>query len=142
MRSNAAESVAEVMQKHFVCVAPDDSLLEAEVTMRVARLRELMVLRDGILVGLLTECPSWGDELRALLRSSRAEAQELLRTRKVGDVMLLGPRSLPPGCPLDQAAGELLEAGRSSLPVAVPSPSGPLVIGLLTEGSLLRAAYD
>ena len=42
------------MRTNFVSAAPDDSLLEADRIMRLARIRHLPVVEKGVLVGLLS----------------------------------------------------------------------------------------
>jgi len=46
----ADQSVAGLMRTNFVSAAPDDSLLEADRIMRLARIRHLPIVDKGLLV--------------------------------------------------------------------------------------------
>jgi acetoin utilization protein AcuB len=129
------------MRGHFITSAPEDDLLQADETMQFARLRQLLVARNGILVGLVSQRPMLEASMMERLFRSHEEAIEYLRAHPVSEVMLLGPQSVEAGNSLREAAVKLLEQRMACLPVVEPSPSGPRLIGLVTQSDLLKAAY-
>ncbi len=134
-------TVGELMRGHFVTSDPEDNLLEADRAMQLARLRQLLVAKDGILLGLLPQRPMLEAWLMALLLRSRSEAFEYLRSRRVSEAMLPAPPSVAPGSSLEEAALKLLERDIACLPVVEESSKGPRLVGLVTESDLLKAAY-
>src|SRR3990172_8691268 len=82
--SRRPATVAELMRRHFISLAPKDSLLAAFQLMRLARLRVLPVVREGVLIGVLT----YRDLNQALLREllgSPAPALEAIPVESVMD---------------------------------------------------------
>ena len=141
IKRSAAGTVGEVMRGHFITSAPDENPLEADQTMRLARLRQMLVVEDGILVGLLPQRPMLDQGVMELLLRPRKDAREYLRSRPVKQAMLPAPQSVVPRTPLEEAALKLLKQEVACLPVVVPSPAGPRLIGLVTQSDLLRTAY-
>ena len=72
------------MRTNFVSAAPDDSLLEADRIMRLARIRHLPVVEKGLLVGLLSH--------RDVLAASISRLEQL-RRRRSGSSTCAGSRS-------------------------------------------------
>lgn len=124
-------TVAHVMRTHFVSAAPELSLLDARQLMRLARLRHLVVTRDGCLAGLL----SYRELLEALLDQRPADGP-------VADAMVPSPTVAAPATPLREAAGRLCRYGIGCLPVVEDGASEPpRMVGLVTESDLLRVAF-
>jgi CBS domain-containing protein len=139
MLAGPGSSVAEVMRRHFIALAPSDTLLEAESLMRVARLRSLSVVREGALVGVL----SYGELVRWSL-SPEADPRPLrrrLRETKVASVMAAKPGIVTPQAPLEEAAARLVDRSDGYLSVVDAPGASPQLVGILTEMDLLRAAY-
>jgi CBS domain-containing membrane protein len=133
-RRGAVWRVGDVMRRDFVFADPDESLGAARQTMRMARLRHLLVARDGRLLGLLT----YRELLEARLRDGRDEG-------RTGDALKSAVAWVTPDTPLRDAADRLSRYGFGCLPVLEPFDDdgrepGALV-GLVTELDLLRAAY-
>lgn len=124
------------MRRDFITVAPDESLAEARQIMRMARLRHLLVVRDGALVGIL----SYRDLLELLFADARrpAETQAL----PVEAAMVRSPSYVTPEKPLAYAAARLWQLQLGCLPVVERNGAGERLVGLITEVDLLRAAYD
>jgi CBS domain-containing protein len=120
----------EIMRRDFVHADPDESLLSVRQTMRLGRIRHLLVARHELLQGLL----SYRDLIEAL---SGPEAAALRRAR-VADVMQQSPVTIVPESSLLEIAGQMCRYGFGCLPVV--DVEGRLV-GLVTESDLLRAAY-
>ena len=113
------------MRRDFAQLGPDESLANAVQTMRLARLRHLIVARDDALLGMLS--------YRELLE----RGGERLRGR-VADLMERQLITIPPEASLAEAAGPMCRYGIGCLPVV--TGDGRLV-GLVIESDLLRAAY-
>ena len=128
-----ARTVADLMHRHFIALSPQDSLCDAERTMRLARVRSLPVLSDGKLVGLA----SHRDVICALLRRLIDAAE--VASLQVRDVTVSVRASVSPETPIDRAAARLCAAGRGCLAVVESSPRGERMLGVLTESDLLRA---
>ena len=105
--------------------------------MRLARLRHLIVARDGYLVGILT--------YRAVLEETLARRVDTAVGRAEASVevaMVRDPECVSSERSLTDVAARLWRTGLGCLPVVEPTGSGPRLVGLVTETDLLRAAYD
>jgi CBS domain-containing protein len=137
--------VAELMRRRFIQLRAGDTLLEAERLMRMARVRLLPVVEDGLLAGVLSH--------RRLLASSLAadgagpaagSCARWLRERSVGSLMDRRPQVVTPETPLRVAVERMLEGSEGSegcLPVVAEGVELRRLVGILTENDLLRAAY-
>ena len=118
----------QIMRRDFVCAAPEEPLEAACQTMRLARLRHLLVTRGDTLVGIL----SYRDVLERPEGTDSGDAC-------IGDAMRRDPLCVVgPDTPLGEAADRMCRYGYGCLPVV--KGNGQLV-GLVTEADLLRAAY-
>ncbi len=132
-------TVADLMRRHFIALSPDDSLLDAERTMRLARVRALPVLAEGLLLGVADH----REVLRALLRrlvSRSPVGPGPLDGLRVDALAISAPASVSPETPLDHAVARLCSMHSGCLAVVETGPDGDRMLGLLTEGDLLRAA--
>jgi CBS domain-containing membrane protein len=119
--------VQQIMRRDFVCSAPEEPLEEARQTMRLARLRHMLVTRGDALVGIL----SYRDLLERL--DARVSSGAC-----VGDAMQRAPLAVGPDASLGEAADRMCRYGYGCLPVV---EGGDRLVGILTETDLLRAAY-
>ena len=132
-------TVADLMRRHFIALSPDDSLIEAERTMRMARVRALPVLADGRLLGVADH----REVLRALLRRLFARSPSsagALDGLRVDALAISVPASVSPETPVERAVARLCALRSGCLAVVETEPEGDRMLGLLTEGDLLRAA--
>ena len=134
--------VQDLMRRDFVSLAPGDSLLEAERTMRLGRIRHLPVIEDGLLVGILTHRDLLEGSLASVREVAVAERIEHLRATPVESVMRRDPWTVESETSLRDAAQRMLHLKIGCLPVVDSGERGPVVIGLITESDLLRAAYE
>jgi CBS domain-containing protein len=127
------------MRRHWIAVLPHSSLFEAERLMRLARLRQLPVVAEGVLVGLADH----GEVLRASLsRFVEGEGVGLGAGAPVAAIMDANPPTVGPDDPLALAARRMLEHGMACLPVVDTRGTGERrLVGLLVESDLLRRAY-
>jgi CBS domain-containing membrane protein len=137
----SGQTVVTLMRANFVSASPQDSLLEADRIMRLARIRHLPVVEKGILVGLLSHRDVLSASISRLEQCDPAERLEHLRRIPIGQVM---QRDLATGTEtttLAEAARRMLRLKIGCLPVVRSGLDGPRMVGLLTESDLLRAAY-
>ena len=132
-----SQRVRDVMRRDFITISREESLLEALHLMRLARLRHLAVVNEGVLVGILSY-RDLQDELVARLDLESAPAIEQIA---VVERMIGTPFSIVPDATLLEAASRLERLRVGCLPVVEPGEQGLRLVGLLTEMDLLRAAY-
>ena len=131
--------VEHIMRRNFVFTEPEETLYSALQTMRLARLRHLLVARGDRLLGIL----SYRELLEELLAERLAAPPS--DPRRVEDAMRPSPSFVTPRTPIAQAADRLCRHGIGCLPVLEPRTHGPAehgrLVGVVTEADLLRAAY-
>ena len=136
-----AEPVAGHMRAHFISAAPEDSLLEADRIMRLARIRHLPIAQNGVLVGLLSHRDVLSASISKLEQCDPAERLNHLRGIPIRDVMTRDVETATEDASLSSAAVRMLRLKIGCLPIVRGGPDGPRLVGLLTESDLLRAAY-
>lgn len=124
------------MRKDVVTIGVDDSMHEAARLIKEHATPLLPVLRDGKLVGVLTD--------RDLKRASASDATSLeihelaylLSRIKVGEIMTEGAITVPPDFTLEEAATVLLENNISGAPVVDDSGQ---VTGIISQKEIFQA---
>ncbi len=114
--------VADLMTSRPMIVRPCDTLQVAQDIMEAGRFRQLPVVDEGKLIGIITD------------RDLRQHIGQLNHTR-VDAVMSLHPFSVQPLTPLEHAVHMLIANKIGSLPVV---DNGELV-GIITATDMLRA---
>ncbi|MFI5315316.1 MAG: CBS domain-containing protein [Myxococcota bacterium] len=137
----ALRTVRTLMRANFISIAPEDTLLEADRIMRLARIRHLPVVRNGLLVALLSHRDVLSASISALEKVDPVERLDHLRRIPVAEVMRGSLYTATEDTTLADAARRMLRAKIGCLPVVRPGPDGPTLCGLITESDLLRAAY-
>jgi CBS domain-containing protein len=133
--------VADLMRREFISVGAAESLLEAHRTMQLARLRHLLVVDGGTLVGIVSYRDLQDDVLARAERASAGKWRDALREVRVRDVMVPRPYYVRPETAADEAARRMLRLRLGCLPVCENGVGSPRVLGILTESDLLRAAW-
>ena len=128
------------MRRHFIALAPSDSVLDAMQVMRMARLRGLPVAEGDRLLGQLVQRELVRGLLGALATEPGEPALELLRSTRVQE-RTAASRGIAPEAPLAAAVALLCECEGGYLPVVETGPWGERLVGLLVESDLLRALY-
>jgi nucleotide-binding universal stress UspA family protein/CBS domain-containing protein len=98
------DSVGKVMLHDPPAVSPSDTLAAAQSLMHRHELLSIPVVANGILVGIVTD------------RDLRSHAGQLEQTT-VQSAMALGPITISPAMPVEEAARLLLRLGVGALPV-------------------------
>jgi CBS-domain-containing membrane protein len=119
------------VRRRYIAVSPIAPLVDTVQLMRLARLRQLPVVDDGILIGLL-DFPGLVEAF--LLARGGPEPT-------VSDARIARPESADVGTSLGEAASRMARGALGCLPVVEPSERGPRLVGVVTEADLLRAAY-
>jgi acetoin utilization protein AcuB len=113
------------MTKDPVTVSPDDLLIQARLKLQKGNFRQLPVVADGQLVGIITD------------RDMREHAGYLDRT-EVKAVMSRKPLTVTPATTLEAAAQLLLKHKIGGLPVV----ENARVVGIITRSDVLQAFLD
>ncbi len=124
------------MRKDVVTVDIDDSMQHATNLITEHQMPMLPVLKDGRLVGIITD--------RDLKRASASDATSLdvheliylLSRIRIGDIMSKNPITVPPDYTLEEAAAVLLRNKISGAPVV---DTQGRIIGSITQLDLFRA---
>ena len=117
--------VSNRMTKDPVTVSPDDLLIQARLKLQKGNFRQLPVVADGQLVGIITD------------RDMREHAGYLDRT-EVKAAMSRKPLSVTAATTLEAAAQLLLKHKIGGLPVV----ENARVVGIITRSDVLQAFLD
>jgi CBS domain-containing protein len=130
------------MRREFLTVAADEPLVEVQRTMRLARLRHLLVVEGDRLVGVVSYRDVQDGLLERAARESGEAWREAVRAIPVREAMVAGPYYVRPETPANDAARRMLRLRLGCLPVCEPDADAALrLVGLLAESDLLRAAW-
>lgn len=127
--------VGDIMSVSPVTVAPSTSVHEAQTLMQQRKIRHLPVLKDGRLVGIISD-----RDIRLVLPSPATslsvwEIRHLLDRLTVGEVMTYFVMTTAPDRPVTEAVGRMLGHKVGALPVIADRQ----VVGILTRTDVLRA---
>src|SRR4029450_13317220 len=127
--------VGDIMSVSPVTITPSTSVHEAQTLMQQRNIRHLPVLKDGRLVGMLSD-----RDIRLFLPSPATsltvwEIRHLLDKLTVGAVMTYFVMTTAPDCSVTEAVGRMLGHKVGALPVVEDRQ----VVGILTRTDILRA---
>jgi len=123
------------MNPKVITVNIDDSMLDASKILKEHGIRRLPVLKDGKLVGIVTD--------RDLKRASPSDATSLaahellyiIANIKVGEIMTKDPVTVPFNYTVEEAAEILLEKKISGMPVVDKDGN---VVGTITQTDIFK----
>jgi acetoin utilization protein AcuB len=118
----------QVMTRDVRCVLPETSLAEAWRLMHEHGMRHLPVVRDGRLVGLVSDRDFLGFVAKA------ADGSLVFSNVTVGRVMSTEPIVAVDGAPVSELARTMVSHAIDSLPIVA---DGGLLVGLVTSTDLL-----
>jgi acetoin utilization protein AcuB len=125
--------VVDVMTKSPLSVTPQESVGQADELMTENKIRQLPVVNDGQLVGIVTD-----RDIRSFLSGSllsTPEAREKALNVKVRDVMTTEPLTVAPDDELQDTVELLIEEKIGGIPV-VDETEG--LVGIVTYVDVLR----
>ena len=127
--------VRDVMSGSPVTIPPSMSVYEAHTLMQQRKVRHLPVLKDGCLVGIVSD-----RDIRLVLPSSATslavwEIRPLLDKLTVGEMMTYFVMTTAPDRLMTEAVGRMLGHRVGALPVV----ENRRVVGILTRTDVLRA---
>lgn len=132
-------TIRDIMTTAPVFVTPDTSARELVQRFEREAVSAFPVAHaDGTLAGIVTKL----DLLRALRSQYPGEPVDFdrLRDRRAGELMRPGVFTLEPGQSLDAAIDLMVETRLRSLPVVErPRGSAPRLVGMVSQGDVLRA---
>ena len=140
-KSRLDRPIATVMRRHWISTSPQLSLYEAEQLMRVAGIRQLPVISDDVLVGVLDHRDLLRAALERVLERPLELVKDLLATLSVADVMDRKPPTAMPSESLVEVARRMVDEHLGCLPVVEAEGDRLLMVGLVVESDLLRLAY-
>lgn len=130
--------VSEVMQPEFMQLSPDDGLDFVEEIMGLGRVRHFPVVKDGELVGIVSQRDLLAASLTRVLDFEGAHRRAFLRSVKVEEVMTSKVRTVPPDATLAEVARLF---GRHKIGCVPVVAEGGGTVGVVTETDLLAHAY-
>lgn len=125
--------VVDVMTRDPLTVGPSETIGQADEIMTNNRFRQLPVVQDGELVGILTD-----RDIRSFVSGSllsNPEAREKALNTKVREIMTTEPLTLSPDDDLQEAVELFIEEKIGGIPV-VDEAEG--LVGIVTYVDLLR----
>jgi len=125
--------VSDLMTTNPVSISPSETVAEADELMAEKRIRQLPVIEDSILVGIVTD-----RDLRSFLSDSlfsAPEERERALATRIGDIMTTDPFTLSPDDQLQEAVELLLEQKIGGVPVTDASDG---LAGIITYVDLLQ----
>ena len=130
--------VSDLMSPMPITVGPETPMLDARQRMLDERIRHLIVVADGRLVGIVTD-----RDIRLNLASPATslsvwELHHLLAKLTVRDVMTHAVLVVDPGRPAAEAARIMLAHKISALPVT----DGDRLVGIITESDFVRLVSE
>ncbi len=109
--------------------------------MRVAGIRQVPVISDDALVGVLWHQSLLRTALETVLEHPLELVKDLLARLPVVEVMDRTPLTATPSEPLIEVARRMVEKHLGCLPVVEAEGDRLLMVGLVVESDLLRLAY-
>jgi len=133
--------IATVMRRHWISTSPQLSLYEAELLMRVAGMRQVPVVADAALVGMLAHRDLLRAALEQVLEHPLDLVKDLLANVTVSEMMDREPPTAAPGESLIEVARRMVNEHLGCLPVVEAEGDRLQMVGLVVESDLLRLAY-
>lgn len=126
--------VRDLMTTDVVTLEEDEDLDLASQLMQLTRVRHLPVVRDGHLVGLVTNRDLLHAQASRIAEPSPDQRKAMNTWVKASWIMTKGVQTVEPDTPLIEAAHTMGEKKFGCLPVV----EGDKLVGILTEGDFLR----
>ncbi len=129
--------VVDVMTQNPLTVTPSETVCQADELMGENRIRQLPVVEDGQLVGIVTDRDIRSYSSGSLLATT--EAREKALSTKIQEIMTTEPITLSPDDDLVDAVELLIEEKMGGIPV-VDEAEG--LVGIVTYVDVLRCFFN
>jgi len=127
--------VRDLMTAHVFTLRENDRLIDLEELMSSKHVRHVPVVnRDGELLGLVSHRDLARGILGRIDDLPIGVEEDILRRRRVGEIMVTEPETIEPDTNLRDAAEIMLEDKIGCLPVT----EGTHLVGILTEADFVR----
>lgn len=126
--------VREWMTPNPICATPEMTLPEAHKIMTEKRIRRLPVVKEGKLMGIVTQGDVRGAQPSEATTLSIFELNYLLSKLTLDRIMTPAPITIRPDETVYDAARLMLQKKIAGLPVV----EGEKVVGILTESDIFR----
>jgi CBS domain-containing protein len=126
--------IRDIMKTKVIRISADDSLWTVKEIMELAHVRHLPVVRQGELVGVVSQRDLLRASLSSVMGLPAGEQRLFLEGVKIGDVMSEEPVWIAPDASIREAARIMAERKIGCLPVI----GGGELIGIVTETDVLR----
>lgn len=127
--------VHDYMTASLQTAEPTTTLLAAQRTMAVKRIRALPVLQNGLLVGIVTRTDLLSAAPSVVTTQGRLEVTEMVLNTPLQFIMTTQPLTIHEGQPIMDAARLMLENKIHALPVLDADQD---LCGIITESDLFR----
>jgi CBS domain-containing membrane protein len=122
------------MTEKVFALSPADDLATLYDLMDFRRVRHVPVIEEGEIVGLVTSTELSRCALGKVDDLPLSAERDMLRRRRIRDIMASEPDTIEPDSPLNEAAEMLLENKIGCLPVV----EGLRLVGIITEADFVR----
>ena len=126
--------VRDLMTVELVTIGEHESLNLAEEMMQLARVRQLPVIEDQQLVGLLTQKNLMKAQVSSIVGLEEEESKEINQSIPVGAAMITDVMTIGPDDPALEAAERLKANKVGCLPVV----DNEHLVGMITETDFLQ----
>jgi len=133
--STIAYFVRDIMSQPAITVEASTFLLDAALMLRADSIRHLLVVKEGHLVGLLTDRDIQRCAPSRLIPISEEGYNAVFAGTTVDRVMTREPLSVPPDMPLEAAISTMQQSRIGCLAVV----ENEVVVGILTRSDLVDA---
>ena len=127
--------VRDFMTPDPLTIEPDTTYPEALSLMREKKIRRLPVMKKGRLVGIVVEKDLLSSQPSPATTLSIHEMYSLLEQLKVGQFMTSPVVTATPHCPMEAAAGIMIDRKIGSLPIMADDK----LVGIITETDIFKA---
>jgi CBS domain-containing protein len=127
------------MTRDVKTIGPNDPVAAAKGLMDAGGFRHVVVVdEEGAIQGVLSHRDLFFGPLAWSIGQGKAAYEKLLQSSRVKDAMHGDVRTIDAAAPLQEAAAQMREERIGCLPVT----SGDRLVGLITEGDLVRLIAD
>ena len=130
--------VRDIMSDSVVTVAPEQTLRDATDLLRSKHIRQLPVVENGKLIGIITDRDIKRATPSVLSGIDRDEYDRILDETKVGQFMTREPMTLTPDTPLKAAVKVFITQKIGAMPIV----ENAKLVGIVTQIDALRAFYN